>query len=105
MDHSPLAQRQQVIWSRIAWIPSVAAIIWIIIASLSFHFNLGGDDIPIDTVISMVLAELLMVISGLGVLAFFRLHDKTPRAHKMLLLNISILVGAGLVGLKLFLGL
>ncbi len=92
-------------WLRVAWVPSFAAVLWCLVAAVSFHYNLGGDAIPLDTVISMVFAELVMVIAGLGVLAFFRLAVRTPLNYWVLGLNLGILISAALIGLTLFLGL
>jgi len=58
--------------------------------------------IPAAMLIGLFFAELTMVISGLGIVAFIKAIPKTPMIKSIGVWNITILITAGITGYNIF---
>ena len=91
------------IWFYILFIPSISAILGLSIAFIADTFDWGSKaNIPVALLVGLFFAELTMVISGLGIVAFIKSKPKTAIIKAMGLWNILILIVAAVTGYNIF---
>jgi len=82
-------------------IPLSASVIVGLIITAAFHYQ--PDDIPgLAYVVSFTLAEAMMLVAAIGILATIKLRLQTPLFISLRYLNIAILAGAGVLGFVTF---
>jgi len=89
------------VWYYVSLVPSIAALIGMSLAYISYTQQWGGDE-KIATVIAVFFCEIVMVIAAFASLSYMK-QEHTPLTKKILFLNISIAVVGALSGIYLFL--
>jgi len=89
------------IWYYVSLFPSLAALIGMSMAYVSYTQQWGGDE-KIATVIAVFFCEIVMVIAAFASLSYMK-QARTSTTKKILILNISIAMTGALSGIYLFL--
>ncbi len=89
------------VWYYISLFPSLAALIGMSLAYVSYSQQWGGDE-KIATVIAVFFCEIVMVIAVFASLSYMK-QERTSATKKILILNISIAITGALSGIYLFL--
>ncbi len=89
------------IWYYVSLFPSLAALIGMSLAYVSYTQQWGGDE-KIATVIAVFFCEIVMVIAVFGSLSYMK-QERTPTTKKILFLNMAIAITGALSGIYLFL--
>lgn len=97
----PTATLQKV-WGILSVLPMIIASLGGL-ASYFAYENMQGKDIAVAYALSFTLAELIMLVAGLGIVAYIKGRRKTPVAKGLGVLNVIILFGSGVMGFKTFL--
>lgn len=94
------------IWFYILFLPTVFSLQGLGIVYMSNVYEWGSElNIPATQLLGLFFAELTMVISGLGIVAFIKSVPKTTVINFMGLWNIVILVLSGINGYIIFMRL
>ncbi len=92
---------QNKIWFYVSLFPSLAALIGLSMAYLSYVQQWGGGD-KIATVIAVFFCEIVMVISAFGAITYMK-QEKTVISQRMLYWNIALALLGASSGIYLFL--
>ena len=91
------------IWTYLLFLPSFLVVLSLSIVFAAITFKWGSEaKIPAAMLIGLFFAELTMVISALGIVAFIKSRPKAPILKTFGLLNIVILITAGITGYTIF---
>ena len=91
------------IWTYLLFLPSFLVVLSLSIVFAAITFKWGSEaKIPAAMLIGLFFAELTMVISALGIVAFIKSRPKAPILKTFGLLNIVILITAGISGYTIF---
>ncbi|MBL7003351.1 MAG: hypothetical protein ISR69_04935 [Gammaproteobacteria bacterium] len=94
------------IWFYILFLPSALVLFSLSTVYLAFTFEWGNEsNIPIPLLLGLFFAEFTMVASGLGIVAFIRTNPKSIFLRGVGVLNITILITAGIIGYNIFMNL
>jgi len=92
---------QNKIWFYVSLFPSLAAMIGLSMAYLSYAQQWGGDN-KIATVIAVFFCEIVMVISAFGAISYMK-QEKELITQRILYLNIGLAILGASSGIYLFL--
>ena len=98
---SPLVNKA---WLALCLLPSIAAIIVTILSNLALPYQLGGDA-AVAYAISFTLAEGMMMVSALGILASVKSQAKPSLRKTFRLVNVLILIASGFTGYFTFMNM
>ena len=91
------------IWFYILFLPSVLTVLGLGFVFAAVTFEWGSEaNIPAAMLTGLFFAELTMVVSGLGLVAFIKSTPKTPFLKVIGIWNIAVLITAGITGYKIF---
>ena len=91
------------IWFYILFIPSIFTILGLSVVFIAYTLEWGSKaNIPVALLLGLFFAELAMVISALGIVAFIKSTPKTAVIKTMGLWNILILIVTGITGYNIF---
>ncbi len=91
------------IWFYILFMPSVFTVLGLSFVFAAISLEWGSEaKIPAGMLIGLFFAELTMVVSGLGIVAFIKSTPKTPFFKAIGFWNIVVLIIAGITGYKIF---
>ena len=91
------------IWFYILFIPTILSILGLSLVFTAYTFDWGSNaNIPVAMLVGLFFAELTMVVSGLGIVAFIKSTPKTVVIKAMGLWNILILIVAAVTGYNIF---
>ena len=100
---NPAMMSNQKVWTLFSILPVIVAVLGYGLSYL-VQQQAQGSDVPIAHAIRFTLAELLMLVAGLGIIAYIKTrHDGAPRTKLFGLLNVIILFGSGVIGFNAFL--
>ena len=91
------------IWIYLLFLPSVLVVLGLALVFTATSLEWGSESkIPAAILIGLFFAELSMVISALGVVAFIKSRPKALIFRAFGLWNIVILITAGITGYNIF---
>lgn len=94
------------IWFYIFFLPSILVVLGLSIVFTAIIFEWGSEDkIPVAMLIGLFFAELTMVISALGIVAFIKSRPKAPILKAIGWWNIAVLITSGIAGYNIFMRL
>ncbi len=94
--------QKQTVWFIASIMPAFFMVIGTAITLIAY-LQLWGGSTQASTVIGVFFAEILLVITALGLLGYLRTHHKTPLVKKIARFNWCIVAYAVTAGLYLFL--
>lgn len=94
------------IWFYILFIPSILAVMGSGIVFIANSFEWGSESgIPAAMLIGLFFAEVTMVISALGIIAYIKIRPQAPVLKAIGVWNIVVLIVAGIIGFNIFMQL
>ena len=94
------------IWFYLLLLPSILVVLGLSFVFAAISFEWGSESkIPAAMLIGLFFAELTMVISALGIVAFIKSRPKALFLKAIGLWNIAVLIIAGITGYNIFMQL
>ena len=91
------------IWFYLLFLPTILVVLGLSIVFTAITLEWGSESkIPAAMLIGLFFAELTMVISALGIVAFIKSRPTAPYLKAIGLWNIAILIAAGITGYNIF---
>jgi len=91
------------IWLYISILPSLMTFIGLTLVYIANVFTWGSEiNVPTPMLLALFFAEITMVISALGIVAFIKSTPKTTAVKWLGLLNTILLISACVIGYNIF---
>jgi len=91
------------IWFYISILPSLMTFIGLTLVYIANVFSWGVEiEVPIYMLLALFFAEITMVISGLGIVAFIKSTPKTGPVKWLGIWNTILLISACIIGYNIF---
>jgi len=91
------------IWFYISILPSLMTFIGLILVYIANAFSWGVEiKVPIPILLALFFAEIIMVISGLGIVAYIKSTPKTATVKWLGIWNTLLLISACIIGYNIF---
>lgn len=99
-----MSDNKSSIWHYVSLLPFIIALTNVCILSLIFSFNLILDP-KLFIIVVFAMAELTMIVAGLGGIAYLLNADSSTLSKRLLGINISLFFLSALLGMILFLNI